>query len=232
MENDTSLNAWNDKDKPRERLKAEGPEALKDHELLAIMLGSGTKGCNVVELAKSLLDHVGGNIARLSELTLHDLLNNFRGIGEAKALHILATLEFGRRRSLAQCDIKTVKSSEDIVRLMAPLFADSVNEQFWILLLNNRLGLIARQRISVGAVSSVAADPKLIMKPAVERLASAIVLCHNHPSGSLTPSREDRALTAKIKQAAALFDIRLIDHLILTPDYLRYYSFADNNDII
>lgn len=232
MADHTSLNDWNDKDKPRERLKNEGPEALKDYELLAVMLGSGVKGLNVVELAESLLNYVGGNLARLSELTLYDLLNNFKGIGEAKALNILATLEFGRRRSLAQTEIRTVSSSKDIVSLMAPLFADSVSEQFWILLLNRRLGVIARHRVAVGAVSSVVADPKLIMKPAVERLASAIVLCHNHPSGSVLPSNEDKLLTDKISRAAALFDIRLIDHIILTNDYMRYYSFADNGDII
>lgn len=227
-----SLNTWCSEDKPRERCKKHGIQSLKDYELLALMLGSGVKGTNVVELSKQILNHVDGRLSALSTLTLDDLLKNFKGIGEAKGIQILATMELGRRRSVEVFNVETITSSEDIVKTFAPIFADSVNEQFWILLLNRQLGIISKQRVAEGSVSAVIADPKLIIRPAVERLASAIVLCHNHPSGSMSPSREDCRLTEKIKSAAELFDIQLIDHVIITPDYSRYYSFSDDNNIL
>lgn len=230
-ETDNSLNSWNSDDKPRERLKKFGVQSLKDHELLAIMLGSGTKGVNVVDLSQQILRFVDGKLSALSTLTLADLLKNFRGIGEAKAMQILASLELGRRRSIETGSAEIISSSQDIVNIFAPLIADSPNEQFWLLLLNRRNGIIAKQCIAIGGVASVVADPKLIIRPAIERLASSIVLCHNHPSASLAPSREDTLLTQKIKQAAQLFDIRLLDHVIVTPIYSRYYSFADEGVI-
>lgn len=228
----SSLNSWSSDDKPRERLKRHGVSALADHELLAIMLGSGIKGINVVDLARGILDSVDGRLSSLSQFSLPALLARFRGIGEAKGMQILAAIELGRRRSVEEYRVETVRSSSDIVRTFAPLLADSPVEQVWVLLLNSQLGIIHKQRIAEGGVSSVIADPKLILRPAVERLASSIAICHNHPSGSITPSREDRALTEKIKQAADIFDIRLVDHVIVTPQFDRYYSFMDNNDIL
>lgn len=227
----SSLNEWSDKDKPRERLKRLGVTALADYELLALMFGSGVKGQNVIELSKALLNYVNGDLAQLSSLTLNDLTGNFKGIGEAKALHLIATLEFGRRRSISTIKSESITNSTDIKQIMFPILADLPTEQFWIILLNRNLRIISKQPVASGGISGVAVDIKTIFKPALERSASAIAICHNHPSGGINPSREDINITNKICQAAKLLDIQVIDHIIITPYSDRYYSFADNGQI-
>lgn len=226
-----NLHAWRAEDKPREKMKTHGVGVLSNSELLAIMLGSGTKGKNVVELSKELLDYVDNDLNRLSELTLHDMRNHFHGIGEVKAMQIIATLEFGRRRNNYKTNRISITQSQDIAHIMHPHLADLNNEEFWIILLNRRNVIITKECIARGGVSGVMVDVKLVLKPALERLASTIILCHNHPSGSTFPSAEDRALTQKVKMAAKTMDIHLLDHIILTQDPDIYYSFADNGDI-
>lgn len=227
-----SLNSWCAEDKPRERYMKHGFGALKDHELIAMMIGSGVKGLNVIDLSKQIVDYANGSLSALSDLTLDDLRRNFKGIGEAKGIQILAALELGRRRSIEVYNVETIKCSKDIVHAVAPLFADSRLEQFWILLLNRQNGIIGKQCVAQGGTSMVLIDPKLVLKPAIERLATSIVLCHNHPSGSITPSRQDDDITKKLLSAASVFDIKILDHVIITPDYDRYYSYYDEGNVL
>lgn len=226
-----SLHTWNPEDKPREKLDRLGARALTDAELLAIMLGSGTKGKNVVALSNELLDYVNGDLSRLSELTVHDMCNHFQGIGEVKAQQIVATLEFGRRRSETKGKDTVIRSSSDIVDLMYGKLADNNIEEFWVILLNRRNKVIGTMCLAQGGVSGVLVDVRVVMKAAIERLASALIICHNHPSGSARPSAQDRDITRKIGQAAQVMDISLLDHVIITPDKDLSYSFADNGEI-
>ena len=209
-----------------------GEETLTDAELLAIMLGSGTRDKNVVELSREILNSVGGDLNQLARLTLHDLQSQFKGIGEAKAMHLLATLEFGRRRNAAKMgDNDTIRNSRDIVDLMHPEISDKPVEEFWVVLLNRKNRVIGRECVARGGVSAVLVDMRMLLKPAISRLASSIILCHNHPSGTASPSGEDRALTRRVAAAVELLDIKLIDHVIKTSDADQYFSFADRGEI-
>ena len=219
-------------ERPREKLKLHGERMLTDAELLAIMLGSGTREKNVVELSREILDSVGGDLNQLARLTLHDLQTQFKGIGEAKAMHLLATLEFGRRRNAAKIgDNDTIRTSRDIVDLMHPEISDKPVEEFWVVLLNRKNRVIGRECVARGGVSAVLVDMRMLLKPAISRLASSIILCHNHPSGTASPSSEDRALTRRVAAAVELLDIKLIDHVIVTTDADQYFSFADRGEI-
>ena len=219
-------------ERPREKLKLHGERMLTDAELLAIMLGSGTREKNVVELSREILDSVGGDLNQLARLTLHDLQTQFKGIGEAKAMHLLATLEFGRRRNAAKIgDNDTIRTSRDIVDLMHPEISDKPVEEFWVVLLNRKNRVIGRECVARGGVSAVLVDMRMLLKPAISRLASSIILCHNHPSGTASPSGEDRALTRRVAAAVELLDIKLIDHVIITSDADQYFSFADRGEI-
>ena len=227
-----SIKDWNEEERPREKIKLHGVETLTDAELLAVMLGSGTRDKNVVELSREILDSVGGDLNLLARLTLHDLQTQFKGIGEAKAMHLLATLEFGRRRNAAKRgEDDSIRTSKDIVRLMHPVICDKPVEQFWVILLNRKNKVIGKECIALGGVSAVLVDMRLLLKPAITRLASSIILCHNHPSGTVSPSAEDRALTRRAASAAELIDIRLLDHVIITSDSEQFYSFADHGDL-
>ena len=231
MKNRT-IKDWNEDERPREKLKLHGEETLTDAELLAIMLGSGTRDKNVVELSREILNSVGGDLNQLARLTLHDLQTQFKGIGEAKAMHLLATLEFGRRRNAAKMgDNDTIRNSRDIVDLMHPEISDKPVEEFWVVLLNRKNRVIGRECVARGGVSAVLVDMRMLLKPAISRLASSIILCHNHPSGTASPSGEDRALTRRVAAAVELLDIKLIDHVIITSDADQYFSFADRGEI-
>lgn len=231
MKNRT-IKDWNEDERPREKLKLHGEETLTDAELLAIMLGSGTRDKNVVELSREILNSVGGDLNQLARLTLHDLQSQFKGIGEAKAMHLLATLEFGRRRNAAKMgDNDTIRNSRDIVDLMHPEISDKPVEEFWVVLLNRKNRVIGRECVARGGVSAVLVDMRMLLKPAISRLASSIILCHNHPSGTASPSGEDRALTRRVAAAVELLDIKLIDHVIITSDADQYFSFADRGEI-
>ncbi len=227
-----AIKLWNEDERPREKLKLHGEKTLTDAELLAIMLGSGTKDKNVVELSHEILDFVGGDLNQLARLTLHDLQAQFKGIGEAKAMHLLATLEFGRRRNATKIgDNDSIRTSKDIVDLMHPVISDLPVEEFWVILLNRKNRVIGKECVARGGVSAVLVDMRMLLKPAISRLASSIILCHNHPSGTASPSGEDRALTRRVAAAVELLDMKLIDHVIITTDADQYFSFADRGEI-
>ncbi|MFO7658326.1 MAG: DNA repair protein RadC [Bacteroidales bacterium] len=224
-----SIKKWAVEDRPREKLLAKGIQALSDTELLAIILRNGTIELTAVELARQLLQHSGNNLNNLGKLTVKEL-TKFKGIGEAKAITIVAALELGKRRKLAEItDKPSVKSSRDVYDIFHPLLADLPYEEFWILLLNRSNRVVSKIKISQGGVAGTVIDNRLILKTAIENLASSIILCHNHPSGNLNPSEADTDITKKLKVAAEYMDIKLLDHIIVSDH--AYFSFADEGRI-
>ena len=224
------IKSWAEEDRPREKLLLKGKEALTDAELLAILIGSGTTNESAVALCKRILiEGAGNNLDELAKLELNDLMK-FKGIGEAKAITIVAALELGRRRRLAQPGIKPqIKSSRDAFELMQPRVGDLPHEEFWVLFLNRANKVTATECISSGGIAGTVADAKIIFKKAITQLASGIIAAHNHPSGNLTPSQADINLTRKLCDTGKLLDIPLLDHLIITS--ASYYSFADEGMI-
>lgn len=219
------ITSWSLEDRPREKLLLKGKEALSDSELIAILIGSGNQTLSAVDLSKQILRTASDNLHELARWEVSELMQ-FKGIGEAKAISIVAALELGRRKLLTDpVDRIQLRSSNDIYKVMSPLLADLTHEEFWILLLNNNLRLISKHRISSGGVSATTVDPRLILKKAIMQLASGIVLVHNHPSGNLQPSRADIGLTEKLAAAAKTMDMKINDHLIVSQR--GYYSFCD-----
>ncbi len=217
---------WAVEDRPRERLWNKGPSSLSDAELLAILIGSGTKNASAVDIARELLALAGNNLSDLGKLTIADI-RKLKGVGDAKAVTIVAALELGRRRKLAEANENPqVRSSADVFNIFHPLLEDLPHEEFWILFLNRANKVINRMKISQGGVSGTVTDVRIVLKNAVEYLASGIVICHNHPSGNNTPSEADIKITRKIKEAGELMDIQLLDHIIICGK--DYYSFADS----
>ena len=220
-----NIKSWSEEDRPREKMMIKGRESLSDAELLAILIGSGNTEMTAVGLSQLILNSADNNLHELSRKDLVDFMA-FKGIGEAKAITIAAALEIGRRRRLTDPKEQLkVQSSRDAYNVIAPIIADNNFEEFWILLLNRGSKLIKKIKISSGGVNAVLADPRLIFKPAIENLASVIILVHNHPSGNLQPSREDLNITKKLQEGAKLLDFSIPDHLIITQD--GYFSFAD-----
>ncbi|MDG1174397.1 MAG: DNA repair protein RadC [Flavobacteriales bacterium] len=220
-----SIKNWSEEDQPREKLMAKGRQVLSDAELLAILIGSGNRSESAIELCKRILNDSQNNINQLAKLSVNDLMK-YRGIGEAKAISIVAALELGRRRkSEAVLDKVQVTSSQHLYEYIKPVLEDLPHEEFWIVLLSRANKIIGKQLIGRGGISETTADIKLIFKKSIESLASAIILAHNHPSGNLKPSQSDLNLTKKIKDAAKLFDISILDHLIIGDG--NYYSFND-----
>lgn len=230
MKKDTpTLNAikyWSPEDRPREKLLLKGKGALSDAELIAILLGSGTTTQSAVDIAKKILHTTDNNLHELARLSVSDL-TKMKGIGEARALSIIAALELGRRRK--EQDGVALKPkvicAADAFHLIKADLMDIPHEAFWILLLNRANRLIKKIQVSQGGVHGTVADPRIIFKLAIEAVASGIVLAHNHPSGSLTPSEQDITLTRKIREGAGLLEIHVLDHLIIAGQ--NYYSFAD-----
>ncbi len=226
MEQRMNLKAWAEEDKPREKLLKKGLNALSDAELLAILLRTGTRNETVVELSRRILNSVLNNLDELGKLSINDLQKGFKGIGQTKAITLIAALELGRRRKLAQTLERTqIRESLDIYHYFEPILADLPHEEFWILLLNRHHKIIQSVCISKGGVAGTVVDIRLIMRHALEQLASSIVICHNHPSGNKNPSEGDRKITQSIKEAGQLMEIQLIDHIIIAGK--TYYSFAD-----
>jgi DNA repair protein RadC len=224
-----TIKEWAQDDRPREKLQAKGKEALSDAELLAILLGSGTQKLTAVDVAKLLLSNIGNDLNALAKRSIKELMKE-KGIGEAKAITIIAALELGRRRQLT--DIKerpTIQSSKDAYNVIAPIIADLPHEEFWILLLNRANKVIGREQISSGGVSGTVVDAKILFKKAIEAVASGIILVHNHPSGNLTPSSADLDITKKLSEAGKVLEINILDHLIISEK--GYYSFADEGRI-
>lgn len=221
-----SIKEWSIDDRPREKMLAKGRQSLTDSELLAIILGSGSIGESAVDLSKRILRDHNNNLNELGKITIKDLVKKYKGVGEAKAINIIAALELGRRRQDTDpLQRSTIKSSKDAFNILYPLVADLPHEEFWILLCNRANKVIHSLSIGRGGVASVVVDVKIILKSALEHLASSIVLCHNHPSGNLKPSNEDIKITKRLQEAGALLDIAVIDHLIIGD--MHYYSFAD-----
>ncbi len=220
---------WAKEDRPREKLVAKGPSALSDAELLAILISTGTKEKSAVDLGRELLKRAGNNLNTLGKLELSDI-RKVAGIGEAKAVTIAAALELGRRRKMATPPMRAqVRSSRDAADIFQPLLADLKHEEFWLLFLSRSNKEISRMKLSQGGISGTVIDVRIIMKKAVECLASGLILCHNHPSGNTSPSEADIQLTRKIRDAGKLMDVNLLDHIIICGN--DYYSFADNGEL-
>jgi DNA repair protein RadC len=217
---------WALEDRPREKLIQNGTSGLSDAELLGILINSGTKDKSAIDLGRELLSRVNNNLNALGKLTIADL-TNIHGIGNARAVTITAALELGRRRKLAEIpDVVQIKCSKDVADIFQPILSDLLHEEFWILFLNRSNRVINRMKLSQGGISGTVTDVRIVMKKAIECLASGIIVCHNHPSGNLNPSESDTTITKKIKEAGNLLDIQLLDHLIISDK--EYYSFADN----
>ncbi|MFT5602439.1 MAG: DNA repair protein RadC [Flavobacteriales bacterium] len=212
-------------DRPREKMAALGRQVLSEAELIAILIGSGSRNESAVQLAQRILSSVGNDLNNLARLSIKDL-QKFKGIGEAKAISIVAALELGRRRkSDSEEEVVKITSSKSAFLLLQPKLQDLPHEEFWVLLLSRSNKVMDIQMVSRGGVAGTVADVKIIMKLAIERLASGIILSHNHPSGNLKPSQADLNLTQKVKEASKFMDVALLDHLILADN--AYYSFAD-----
>jgi len=222
-----NIKSWAEEDRPREKLLLKGKNALSDAELIAILIGSGNKTETAVELSKRILASVNNDLNQLAKLNLTDLMQ-FNGIGEAKAISIAAALELGRRRkeSTEEKKIK-IGSSKNAYEAINDVLSDLPHEEFWVLYLNRKNEIIKRENISKGGVTGTVADGKIIFKNAVNLLASSVILCHNHPSGNLSPSQADIQLTKKMKEIGVLMDTPVIDHIIVGNN--NYFSFADEN---
>lgn len=217
--------SWAEEDRPREKLLLKGKSALSDAELIAILIGSGTRSISAVEVAKMILANAENNLNTLARFSVKEL-QKIKGIGEAKAISIVSALELGRRRKESDFLEKVkITCSNDIYQLMKPELLDLPKEDFWIILLNRANALIKKVQVSSGGISGTVADPKIIFKAALEQSASSIILIHNHPSGNLKPSKADIDLTKKMKNGGNFLEIPVLDHLIFSDE--GYLSFAD-----
>ncbi len=224
-----SIKQWAEDDRPREKLLHKGKAALSNAELLAILIRTGTRRKTAIDLAKELLDKSQNNLIELSKLSVYDLMQ-LDGIGEAKALTLLAALEIGNRRRASQAlDKAKISSSKEVFDIFHAELAGVPYEQFWLLLLNRGNKVIRKINISEGGISGTIADPKKIFKIALDHNASSIILCHNHPSGTLKPSDSDNKLTRKLAEAGNMLDISVLDHVIIAEE--KYYSFADEGKL-
>ena len=223
--NFTSIKNLAEEERPREKMLTFGNAALTDADLIAILIGSGSVEANAIELAEQVLASVNGNLSELGRRSVKDLMK-FKGIGEAKGITIAAALEIGRRRQFSDVmKREDIETAYDVFRLMLPILIDLPYEEFWIVLLNQANHVITKQKISSGGVSGVVVDPKMVFRPAIEALASKIILVHNHPSGQLRPSQQDIDITQKLREAGQLLEISVADHLIIA--HSGYYSFVE-----
>jgi DNA repair protein RadC len=222
-----SIKNWSQDDQPREKLILKGKAALSDAELVAILIGSGSKKESAVELCKRILASVDNNLNDLGKLSIKQLME-FNGIGEAKAITITAALELGLRRRVGDVlDKKAINSSRTVFEVMQPIVGQLPHEEFWIVYLNNSNRILQKKQLSKGGITGTLVDVRLVLKNALEVGATGIILVHNHPSGTLVPSTADQQITQKLKNAAESIDIKVLDHLIITE--MSYFSFADEN---
>lgn len=229
MEKKLNINQWAEEDRPREKMTLHGAGALSNAELLAILIGSGNTEESAVELMRKILEQYHNNLGMLGKADIDELCR-FKGIGPAKAITILAASELGRRRADEKPrERKQIKSSQDIYEVFHPVMCDLPVEEFWVMLLNQSLKVIDRIRISQGGLTSTQADVRCILREALLKRAVGIVLCHNHPSGNTTPSREDTRLTELLCRAAETMNIKVIDHVIVTDG--SYFSYADEGKL-
>ena len=220
-----TIKSWAEEDRPREKLLLKGKHILSDAELVAILISSGNAEETAVELSKRILSASGNNLNELSKLSVHDLIK-FKGIGEAKAIAIVAALELSRRRKPDdKIKRKQIVTSKDAVDIFQPLLGDNTHEEFWILFLNRANFVTGKNRVSSGGMTGTVVDPKMIFSAALDAKAVSIILCHNHPSGNVKPSQQDIDLTKKIAAAGKLMEISVLDHVIVAQS--AFFSFAD-----
>ena len=220
-----SVRTWAEEDRPREKLLLKGKSVLSDAELIAILIGSGTVSLSAVDVSKLILQSVNNDLNQLARLTIKDLIK-IKGIGEAKAITIISALELGRRRKNLEPEQRSkIISSSVAYEIMKPHLTDLPYEEFWLILLNRANEVIRKERVSAGGVAGTVVDPKVIFKIAIEHLASAVILVHNHPSGQIKASQEDKLITQKLKESGKLLDIPVLDHIIFTDH--GYLSFVD-----
>lgn len=232
MENKAKLNIkdWAEEDRPREKMLIKGVAALSDAELLGILISSGNKNETAVELAQRILHRANNNLNALGKFAIKDLISNFNGIGEAKAITIVAAMELGKRRKLSEIIIQPqITSSQTVYQLLHPILSDLKHEEVWVLLLNKANKVLKKMQVSKGGISGTVVDVRMIMKEAIDTLASAMILCHNHPSGNANPSGDDDSITRRLKEAGQIMDIRLLDHIIICDH--SYYSYLDEGRI-
>lgn len=219
------IKTWSEDDRPREKLMSKGKDALSNAELIAILIGSGNRSESAVELSKRILASVDNNLNVLGKLSLEKLMQ-FKGIGQAKAISIVAALEIGRRRGSEKIvDTAKITSSKIVFEIMRPIIGELPHEEFWVLFLNNANKIISKSQISRGGITTTTADVRLIFKKSLEIGATAIILCHNHPSRNLEASQADITITQKITQAGKSLDIKVLDHIIIAEN--DYLSFLD-----
>lgn len=224
-----AITQWSESDRPREKMMQKGSEALTDAELLGILIGSGNTEESSVALMQRVLAAAGNDLNNLGKWELHDFAR-FKGMGPAKSITVMAALELGKRRKLQERRERyTVRSSKDIYELFHPLLCDLPTEEFWVLLLNQAARVIDKVRISRGGIDQTTADVRTILREALLQRATQIVLVHNHPSGNVKPSNDDRRLTQRVKQGAEVMNIRVLDHLVVTDG--SYYSFNDEGEL-
>ena len=222
-----SIKNWSQDDQPREKLLNKGKAALSDAELVAILIGSGNREESAVDLCKRILASTNNNLSELGKLSIKQLME-FKGIGEAKAISIIAALELGRRRRGEEAlEKKKITSSSSVFELMQPVIGELQHEEFWIIYVNNSNKVIQKNQLSKGGITGTLVDVRLVLKNALEVSATGLILAHNHPSGTLKPSEADKQITQKLKGAAQSLDIKVLDHLIITEK--AYFSFADEN---
>lgn len=225
MEQNFTIKNWAEDDKPREKLMLKGKEALSDAELVAILIGSGSREESAVGLSKRILSSIDNNLNALGKLSLKKLME-FKGIGEAKAVSIAAALELGRRRRIEEsAELHKITSSKAVFEIMQPIIGELPHEEFWVLYLNNSNKVIYKSQLSKGGITGTLVDVRLIFKTALEHNATSVILCHNHPSGKLLASDADRDITRKLKLAGEQLDVKVLDHIIITEK--GYYSFQD-----
>ena len=222
-----SIKNWSQDDQPREKLLYKGKAALSDAELVAILIGSGNREESAVDLCKRILSSTDNNLSALGKLSVKQL-TAFKGIGEAKAITIIAALELGRRRRGEEAlEKKKITSSKSVFELMQPVIGELEHEEFWIIYMNNSNKVIQKNQLSKGGITGTLVDVRLVLKSALEVGATGLILAHNHPSGTLKPSEADKQITQKLKHAAQSLDIKVLDHLIITEK--AYFSFADES---
>ena len=220
-----SIKNWSQDDQPREKLLYKGKAALSDAELVAILIGSGNRQESAVDLCKRILANTNNNLSALGKLSIKQLME-YKGIGEAKAISIIAALELGRRRRGEEALEKNkITSSSSVFELMQPVIGELQHEEFWIIYVNNSNKVIQKNQLSKGGITGTLVDVRLVLKNALEVGATGLILAHNHPSGTLKPSEADKQITQKLKAAAQSLDIKALDHLIITEK--AYFSFAD-----
>ncbi|HNP32691.1 MAG TPA: DNA repair protein RadC [Flavobacterium sp.] len=225
MEQNFSIKHWAEDDKPREKMMLKGKTALSDAELIAILIGSGSRNESAVSLSKRILASVDNNLNALGKLSLKQLME-FKGIGEAKAVSIAAALELGRRRRAEESvELSKITSSKAVFEIMQPIIGELPHEEFWVLYLNNSNKIIYKSQLSKGGITGTVVDVRLIFKTALEHNATSVILSHNHPSGKLQASDADKEITKKLKKAGEQLDIKVLDHIIITEN--GYFSFQD-----